>query len=127
MQANPSSNTNPEIILRSALHRAGLRFRKDIRPEAALKCKADIVFRRAKLCVFVDGCFWHGCPKHFETPKVNSEWWDEKIVDNRERDRRKRSQLRRHGWKVISIWEHDILPGKIAKLVELIDKSISNR
>jgi DNA mismatch endonuclease (patch repair protein) len=125
MQANISSGTYPEIALCSALHRAGLRFRKNVHPEAALKCKADIVFRRAKVCIFVDGCYWHGCPKHFETPKANSDWWQEKIDDNRNRDRKKRSILRRYGWRVISIWEHDIVPTKLTKLIEFVENSIS--
>lgn len=126
MQANLPSNTQPEIILRSALHKAGLRFRKDVRPEPELKCKADIVLRKAKVCIFVDGCYWHGCPRHFETPKVNSEWWDEKIADNRRRDRKKRTRLRRFGWKVITIWEHDITASKLPRVVEGILNSISN-
>lgn len=125
MQANTSSGTQPEIILCRALHYAGLRFRKNIRPEAELKCKADIVFRRAKVCVFVDGCYWHGCPRHFETPKVNSDWWTEKIEDTRKRDKLKRAMLRRHGWRVISIWEHDIVPANLTNLVKLVGKSIS--
>jgi DNA mismatch endonuclease (patch repair protein) len=74
-------------------------------------CKADIVFRRAGLCVFVDGCYWHGCPKHFRTPKVNAAWWNEKIADNRSRDRRKTAALRRRGWTVIRIWEHELATG----------------
>ncbi len=125
MQANASSDTQPELILCSALHRAGLRFRKNVRPEVELKCKADIVFRKARVCIFVDGCYWHGCPRHFETPKVNSDWWDEKIVDNRKRDRKKRTMLRRYGWRVISIWEHDVVPRKLAALVERIGDSLT--
>ncbi len=125
MQAIPPSNTQPEVLLCRALHRAGLRFRKNIRPEVELKCKADIVFRKAKVCIFVDGCYWHGCPTHFEPPKVNSDWWDEKISDNRKRDRKKRSMLRRHGWRVINIWEHDVIPRKLAGLVERIGESLS--
>src|SRR5690349_9843162 len=101
MQANISSGTQPELVLCRALHHSGLRFRKNIRPQPELKCKADIVFSRAKVCVFVDGCYWHGCPKHFEIPRVNSAWWTEKIEDNRKRDQRKRSMLRQYGWRVI--------------------------
>lgn len=110
MQANRSRDTNPEIQLRAALHRTGLRFRKDARALARVRCaKADIVFPRAKVCVFVDGCFWHGCPKHFAAPKTNRAWWSEKIADNRLRDRRKTRQLRRAGWTVLRFWEHELL------------------
>lgn len=110
MQANRSRDTKPEIQLRAALHRAGLRFRKDVRPLAVGKCaKADIVFSRAKVCIFIDGCFWHGCPRHFAVPKSNRAWWSEKVADNRLRDRRKTRQLRRAGWTVLRFWEHDLL------------------
>ena len=85
-----------------------------------VKSKADIVFRRARLCVFVDGCYWHGCPKHFHAPKVNREWWNEKIADNRKRDRRKTSALRKRGWRVIRIWEHEIASRGIDQIVRTI-------
>ena len=124
MRANMPRDTCPEVLLRSALHRTGLRFRKDIAPEPSLRCRADIVFPRQKTCVFMDGCFWHGCPKHFRTPATNSEWWDEKIEDNRRRDRRKRRRLRSAGWCVIRVWEHDIrsdsLPGMAARIVSAV-------
>src|SRR4051794_13269539 len=71
MRAIPSRDTAPEIALRKALHRNGLRFRVDVAPVSELRCKADIVFRSARVCVFVDGCFWHGCPDHFSLPKAN--------------------------------------------------------
>lgn len=120
MQANRSANTQPEILLGSALHRAGLRFRKNAKPDPELKCKADFVFRGTKVSIFVDGCFWHGCPKHFGTPKVNSDWWDEKIADNQRRDRFKRVRLRQRGWIVVRIWEHDINPNRLPTIVKTI-------
>lgn len=119
MQANRPQDTKPEILLRSALHRAGLRFRKDVRPLANRKVgRADVVFSRAKVCVFLDGCFWHGCPRHFSVPKCNGAWWREKIADNRVRDRRKTRQLRRAGWRVLRLWEHDLL--NVQRCVERI-------
>jgi DNA mismatch endonuclease (patch repair protein) len=108
MQANRSFDTALEALLRSELHRSGLRFRKHRTVDARVKCKADIIFPRAQVCVFVDGCYWHGCPKHFRTPSVHSAWWNEKIADNRQRDRRKTAALRRQGWTVIRVWEHQI-------------------
>jgi len=108
MQANVGRETGIEQTLRCALHRNGLRFRKDAAPVCALRCKADIVFTRFKVCVFVDGCFWHGCPKHFRPPKANRAWWLEKIRDNRARDRRQSALLAYHGWTVLRFWEHNV-------------------
>ena len=92
MKANYGGGLLPEQILRSELQKAGLRFRKHVKPLPGVRCEADIVFSRAKLCVFVDGCFWHGCPRHFVCPKTNSAWWDEKIKENRIRDRLRNKQ-----------------------------------
>lgn len=86
----------------------GCRFRKDTAPVPGKRCKADIVFVKRKVCVFVDGCFWHGCPEHYRTPKTNSEWWDEKIQDNAARDIRKTQDLIDDDWLVLRFWEHDI-------------------
>jgi DNA mismatch endonuclease (patch repair protein) len=109
MRANRGRDTAPEKTLRSALHKSGLRFRVDVSPEPTFPCKVDIVFRPVRLCVFVDGCFWHGCPKHFACPKTHTAWWREKVADNRDRDRRKTRGLEARGWLVLRFWEHDIL------------------
>ena len=108
MQAVRSRDTTPEQRLRSALHLRGLRFRKDTRPVASLRCKADIVFRSRRVAVFVDGCFWHGCPDHFKAPKTNSKWWQEKIDDNQRRDSRQTAALQKAGWQVCRFWEHEL-------------------
>ena len=108
MQANTNRETAIEMKVRSSLHMAGLRFRKEESPVAGLRCKADVVFRRQKVCIFIDGCFWHGCPKHFVNPNVNAGWWQEKIAANRERDRIQTRLLRAHGWVVLRYWEHEI-------------------
>src|SRR3954464_153505 len=86
MKANRPRNTSPELRLRSALHRRGLRFRVHERPEPDLRSTADILFRRARVAVFVDGCFWHRCPEHFVTPKANRAWWERKLEANVDRD-----------------------------------------
>lgn len=126
MQANRPQDTKPEIQLRRALHREGLRFRKDARPLAAIKCaKADVVFARAKLCIFVDGCFWHGCSRHFSAPKSNQAWWKEKIADNRLRDRKKTRQLRRAGWTVLRIWEHELQGASFDSWVQEVARLVS--
>ncbi|MBX9788561.1 MAG: very short patch repair endonuclease [Pirellulales bacterium] len=116
MQANTGRETHPERFVRRFLHRCGLRFRKDRRPVPALRCAADLVFPGARLCIFVDGCFWHGCPKHFRVPASNSAWWAEKIEANRARDHRNNAILRRDGWCVIRIWEHQVNPRFLAEL-----------
>ncbi len=68
----------------------------------------DFLFPDNKLAVFVDGCFWHGCPRCYRRPKSNRKFWDEKIQQNRKRDRKVTSHLRRTGWRVIRVWEHDL-------------------
>ena len=125
MQANRSVDTSLERLLRSALHCRGLRFRKHANVDASLKCRADVVFRQARVCVFVDGCYWHGCPKHFRPPKTNTAWWREKITDNRRRDRNKSAALERRGWTVIRIWEHELSPKQISKFVDRIERHVT--
>lgn len=70
--------------------------------------KPDFVFRKNRLALFVDGCFWHGCPRCYKRPKSNQKFWDAKVVRNRDRDRKVSRKLRRLGWRVIRIWEHDL-------------------
>src|SRR4051794_31087677 len=88
MLANRGAETGPEVALRSALHRRGLRFRKHVQPIASLRCRADVVFPGAKVAVFVDGCFWHRCPIHATFPKANAAWWKAKLDETHQRDRR---------------------------------------
>ena len=70
--------------------------------------KPDFTFRRERVVVFVDGCFWHGCPKCYKRPKSNQEFWDAKIANNRKRDRLVSRELRRLGWQVIRVWQHQL-------------------
>jgi len=70
--------------------------------------KPDFLFRRKRLALFVDGCFWHGCPKHCKAPVGNREFWEKKLSANQERDRRVNRELRKLGWRVVRIWEHDL-------------------
>lgn len=108
MQAQRRHDTGPEMALRRVLHRRGLRYRLHVRPLPGLRRSADIVFRRARVAVFVDGCFWHGCPEHGRRAHdVNSWYWPAKIERNRERDADTNRQLDAAGWSVIRIWEHD--------------------
>jgi DNA mismatch endonuclease, patch repair protein len=107
MSAQARRNTECEMQLRSVLHRSGLRFFIHRRPVAAIRREADLVFPRSKVAVFVDGCFWHGCPKHGTWPKSNAAWWRAKIEGNRERDADTDRRLKEAGWRSIRIWEHE--------------------
>jgi DNA mismatch endonuclease, patch repair protein len=127
MQANRSRGTKPEIALRRALKQVGLRFSTDVAPKVSLKCKADFVFRKAAICIFVDGCFWHGCPRHFAPPKTNTAWWQEKIADNRRRDRNKRVQLRKLGWTVMRVWECELTAHRIRQTTARIVRTVVGR
>lgn len=108
MRSNRRVDTKPEIRLRSALHRAGLRFRKDclIRLPNGRKVHPDVVFTRRRVAVFVDGCFWHSCPQHGTTPKSNTDYWIPKLRENIERDRATDSSLQVSGWQVVRVWTH---------------------
>lgn len=102
-------DTRPERLLRSELHRRGFRFRVDfpIPVQEGRSPRADIVFPRQKLAVFVDGCFWHGCTVHSKPPKQNSGYWGPKIARNIERDEETNARLAANGWKVLRLWEHE--------------------
>jgi DNA mismatch endonuclease (patch repair protein) len=127
MLANYGGNTGPERVLRSALRRAGLRFHGEGRVIPSLPCKADVLFPDERVCVFVDGCFWHGCRLHFSVPKTHSSWWREKVEDNRRRDRRNTARLRAAGWKVIRIWEHAIARDSMPLVLKRIGAAVGQR
>jgi DNA mismatch endonuclease (patch repair protein) len=108
VQANRSRDTKPELRVRSALHALGLRYRVGIAPEPGLRRRADIVFTRARLAVFIDGCFWHGCPEHGRSSfNHNADYWPAKIAGNVARDADTTQQLCRAGWRVLRYWEHE--------------------
>jgi DNA mismatch endonuclease (patch repair protein) len=110
MQANKRAGTKPEVSLRSALHRRGLRFRKDFTLKLdGLRVRPDIVFTRRKIAVFVDGCFWHVCPIHGRYPTTNDWYWAPKLTRNMQRDQRVNAALRDAGWQVVRVWEHESL------------------
>lgn len=106
MQANKARNTGPEVALRCELHSRGLRFFIHRRPIKDVRRTCDILFPTARLAVFVDGCFWHGCPEHYVASKTNSMYWDQKIEANRVRDSETDRLLSSAGWHVLRIWEH---------------------
>ena len=100
-------NSKPEQVLRKALFRLGYRYSLDHRFKE-LNFKPDIVMVSRKVCIFVDGCFWHKCPKCFKAPKSNKKYWNAKIKKNIERDKEQNKHLKKNGWKVIRVWEHEI-------------------
>lgn len=96
------------MALRSAMHRAGLRYVKHRRPVPGVRCEPDVLFPGVRLAVFLDGCFWHACPIHRAVrPRTNAEWWDAKLRANVERDRRNDAALEAAGWTVVRLWEHE--------------------
>ncbi|HEX3900204.1 MAG TPA: very short patch repair endonuclease [Mycobacteriales bacterium] len=107
MAAQLRRDTKPEMALRQELHRSGLRYRVDYQVLKGLRRRADVAFPRAQVAVFVDGCFWHGCPTHRTWPKSNSEWWASKLEANVSRDRDTDRRLAEAGWLVIRMWEHE--------------------
>lgn len=129
-----SKNTKPEIIVRHYLWKNGFRYRLNYN---RLPGHPDIVLRKYRTCIFVNGCFWHGhnCP-NFRPPKTNKEFWETKIQHNRERDKEEQRQLRDMGWHVITIWEcqlkKDVIEHTLKSLaftlnhIFLTDKSIKN-
>jgi DNA mismatch endonuclease (patch repair protein) len=107
MLGNKSRDTSPELRVRSLVHRRGLRYRVAQRPIPTLRRTADLVFRRAKIAVFIDGCFWHGCPEHYRPPSTNPDYWRDKIEGNRLRDQETDELLAQAGWEVLRFWEHE--------------------
>lgn len=107
MRQQGRRDTKPEIQLRRVLTRRGLRYRVDHKPFPEIKSKPDLVFPRARVAVFVHGCFWHGCPQHARPTKSNTKWWADKIDRNRARDSEVERQLIEAGWRVLTVWEHE--------------------
>jgi len=106
MQVTPQRDTPCELAIRSAVHRRGLRFRVDWTIPGTRR-RADLAFIGARVVVFVDGCFWHGCPEHATWPKRNAAWWRNKIETNMRRDRDTDALLIAAGWTVLRFWEHE--------------------
>jgi DNA mismatch endonuclease, patch repair protein len=115
-------DTGPEMAIRRLLHASGLRYRVD----AALprmRRRADLVFSSARVAVFIDGCFWHGCPEHGTQPKNNAPWWAEKIRANKERDRDTDRRLAADGWIVLRVWEHEAPELAAARIAEALSNT----
>ena len=106
MSRQARRDTAPELLLRRELHALGLRYRVDHALPGLPRRRADVLFSRAMVAVFVDGCFWHGCPEHKTAPATNAEWWAAKLARNIVRDRETDAHLSSLGWTVLRIWEH---------------------
>ncbi|MDH6679155.1 DNA mismatch endonuclease (patch repair protein) [Rhodococcus sp. LBL1] len=107
MRAQRRRDTAPEVALRRELHRRGARFFVDRAPLPGLRRRADLVFPRKHVAVYVDGCFWHSCPQHATFPKNNAQWWADKLAANVVRDRDTDARLEAAGWHVVRVWEHE--------------------
>lgn len=116
MTANRGRDTGPERAVRSAVHGLGLRYRVNTRPEPSLRRTADLVFRRAKVAVFVDGCFWHSCPLHRTRPRANDRFWSTKLERTVARDLETTDALEAAGWLVLRFWEHED-PDEVAERI----------
>jgi DNA mismatch endonuclease (patch repair protein) len=118
MRGNRRRDTRPEVLLRSLLHARGYRFRKDLAiTVGGGRVRPDVVFTRRRVAIFVDGCFWHGCPTHGTRPKANGWYWAPKLARNQERDRRVDGWLREAGWVVVRIWEHELAEAALARIL----------
>lgn len=107
MSRQKRRDTGCEMAVRRILHAEGIRYRVDFRPLPDERFRVDIGWRKYKLAVFIDGCFWHGCPDHGTVPKNNRTWWASKLYENQQRDRRVLTTLEDAGWIGVRFWEHE--------------------
>ncbi|MFC4827599.1 very short patch repair endonuclease [Agromyces aurantiacus] len=119
MVANRRRDSGPELLVRKRLFAAGLRYRVDYAPLGGRR-RADIVFTRRRVAVFIDGCFWHGCPVHATIPKRNTDYWAPKLLRNIERDRETDRALHSAGWTVLRYWEHEDVDAVAASVIEAV-------
>jgi len=119
MQRQRRTGTAPELALRRELWSRGLRYRVDF-PIVGRRRRVDVAFTHAKVAVFVDGCFWHGCPVHGTMPKNNREWWQAKLEANARRDLDTDDALAKAGWTTVRIWEHEEPGVAAANVAELL-------
>lgn len=134
MESQRRRDTLPELALRQALHAAGYRYRVNFKVPGSSRRTMDIAFTRQRIAVFVDGCFWHGCPQHFTVPKTRPDFWTTKIAGNRQRDQETTQMLAAAGWAVVRYWEHQTSSAMFADLAgrlrrhqsagELADRSL---
>lgn len=117
MQGNRGRDTKAEIAVRRLAHARGLRYLVNARPEPDLRRTVDLLFTRVRVAVFIDGCYWHGCPEHFTTPTTNAGYWSGKIGRNQARDLDTTCRLEERGWIVLRFWEHEE-PASVAERIQ---------
>ena len=130
MQGNRSRDTKPELAVRRLLHAKGLRYRVNSRPVPSLRRTADVVFTRTRVAVFIDGCFWHGCPTHYRAPGSNVNYWSGKVSRNRSRDMETTRHLEAAGWTVLRFWAHEEptrVADDIAETIRLLHDAVGNQ
>lgn len=118
-------DTGPELTIRRALWQLGYRYRL----HSPVRGKPDIVFPRERIVIFIDGCFWHRCPLHYQAPAANAHMWEKKISGNVARDRAVDRQLADEGWKVLRIWEHEVenQPVKVVRQITRVIETVRRR
>lgn len=126
MRGNTRADTKPELRVRSALHRAGFRFRKDFRVDLGLgrgNPRPDIAFTRQRVAIFIDGCFWHDCPVHGRRPATNVSFWEDKLQRNVARDIRNTAALEDAGWTVLRFWEHEDVSSVASRITDAVRRA----
>lgn len=129
MRRQRQQHTRPETLLRSELHRRGLRYYVHRRPLIGSRHTADIVFPGVRVAVDVRGCYWHSCPAHGSLPKANASWWAEKFRRNRERDAAAETRFAAAGWRLVIVWEHEdhmLAAGRVEAAVRSIARASLN-
>lgn len=124
MLAAKPRDTKPELALRAALEERELTFAVDVRLGKETRRRADILFEDTRVAVFVDGCFWHGCPVHGTWPKQNAEFWRNKIETNQRRDADTDRRLTEAGWQVIRVWEHEDMSETAQRIAEALHQRL---
>lgn len=122
MSRQKRQETQPEMQLRRALHRMGLRYRVNLPLPGMPRRRADVTFTRAQLAIFVDGCFWHRCPVHATAPVNNGSWWERKLEANVTRDRDTDRRLHEIGWTVLRFWEHEDMETAAAAVSDVLSE-----
>jgi DNA mismatch endonuclease (patch repair protein) len=122
MSKTRGRDTAAEVRVRRELHRRGFRYRVNTRPDPALRRTGDIVFPKARLVVFIDGCFWHRCPIHYAAPKTRSDFWTTKIAGNVARDTDTTLRLQQAGWTVLRFWEHEDVRDVVASIAAALGR-----
>lgn len=120
MLSNRGRDTKVELRVRSALHAVGLRYRLQLRVPGSSRRTIDVAFPKQRIAVFLDGCFWHGCPAHHTVSKTNAGFWADKVTRNRERDRDTDRLLQEAGWTSLRFWEHE----EVDEIVRIVEEAV---